>query len=153
MIFIRHGQSEHNAHLTADRDSGLTLLGKQQAHAAARELLSHCLAGYSGLVSPFRRTRETAAIIAEHTGLNFVVWAALRDWTEEVTLDGIHYYHETAEEAQSRCVNAWEVIKGGKYVIVSHQSPVAVFLQLANKTRVNIHDYRHIENCKAYHKL
>ena len=70
MILIRHGQSEFNAH--HDRtgrdpgipDPGLTELGRTQAETAARALRDQDIAAL--VVSPYRRTLETADIVLRH---------------------------------------------------------------------------------------
>lgn len=73
MYLLRHGQSEFNVHFARTRidpgieDPALTELGREQAHAAALALASR---GVGQIVaSPYRRTLETAAILAEVLGL------------------------------------------------------------------------------------
>ncbi|MFO0293943.1 MAG: histidine phosphatase family protein [Rhodospirillales bacterium] len=69
MLLIRHGQSEFNAAFTLTRvdpgipDPEITAIGRAQALAAAQDLAGR---GVSRLVaSPYTRTLQTAAIIAE----------------------------------------------------------------------------------------
>ena len=69
MILVRHGQTVFNLHYGATRtdpgieDPGLTELGRGQAHEAAERLVDCDVRQL--VVSPYRRTLETAAIIAE----------------------------------------------------------------------------------------
>ncbi len=73
MILIRHGQTIFNLHYGQSRidpgvaDPGLTELGREQARAAGEALLAEDVAEI--LASPYRRTIETASIVAEVTGL------------------------------------------------------------------------------------
>ena len=60
---VRHGQA--TAGWDADPDPGLSNLGIQQAHAVAAQLVAD-LTPRALLVSPLRRTRETAAPLGEH---------------------------------------------------------------------------------------
>ena len=69
MILVRHGQTLFNLHFGASRidpgieDPGLTELGRDQARNAAAALAAHDVRQL--VVSPYRRTLETAAIIAD----------------------------------------------------------------------------------------
>lgn len=73
MILIRHGQTLFNLHFGATRrdpgieDPGLTDLGREQAAAAARALAEEDVAEL--MVSPYRRTIETAAVITAELDL------------------------------------------------------------------------------------
>ncbi len=73
VIIIRHGQSESNAGLTLELDSNLTDLGRKQAQATAEYLLDKPIIedafSLAILVSPFRRTLQTARPLLEKTGL------------------------------------------------------------------------------------
>jgi broad specificity phosphatase PhoE len=67
-LFLRHGESAHNAHSGAEplpeqEGDRLTELGVEQAHAAGTGLAG---AGVTRLLSsPLRRARETAAAVGE----------------------------------------------------------------------------------------
>ena len=69
MLLVRHGQSEFNAIFNQTRtdpgivDPRLTDLGRRQAAEAAEALAPAGIARL--IVSPYSRTLETAAIIAE----------------------------------------------------------------------------------------
>lgn len=75
MIFVRHGQSEFNAAFSDTgrdpkiEDAGLTDLGRRQIVEAGARLLRERPAGPEGLVyilaSPYRRTLESADILAD----------------------------------------------------------------------------------------
>lgn len=70
MILLRHGQTLWNLHFGMTRidpgipDPGLTELGRQQAENAARQLRETEVTRL--VVSPYRRTLETADIVLRH---------------------------------------------------------------------------------------
>jgi broad specificity phosphatase PhoE len=83
MYFVRHGQSEFNVHFAKTRidpgieDPALTELGRRQARSVAAALAPR---GPVRIVaSPYRRTLETAAILAEALGLPVEVDALVRE--------------------------------------------------------------------------
>jgi broad specificity phosphatase PhoE len=69
IVFVRHGETDANKQglLLGRADPPLNEAGKAQARAAAEVLGDNEIAEV--VSSPLRRTRETAAIIAERTGL------------------------------------------------------------------------------------
>jgi broad specificity phosphatase PhoE len=83
MILIRHGQSEFNAVYTVTRvdpgipDPVLTDLGRSQAQDAAQRLKTMDVRRL--IASPYTRTLQTAAIIAEHLGLAIEVEPLVRE--------------------------------------------------------------------------
>ena len=80
LLLLRHAESEGNAtgRIQGWADFGLTELGRQQAEAAAHHLAdAGAVALYS---SPLRRARDTAVIVAEHTGLDVVDLPDLREY-------------------------------------------------------------------------
>ena len=66
IYLVRHGQSESNAGLTDDLDSGLTQLGREQAARTAERLRGEGLT--RAYVSPLRRTLQTISFICAATG-------------------------------------------------------------------------------------
>ncbi len=83
MILVRHGEGLWNTHFHASRidaaipDPVLTETGRAQARSAAERLRQH---GVRRLVtSPYRRTLETAVIIAERLGLDIEVDPLVRE--------------------------------------------------------------------------
>lgn len=83
MMFIRHAQSEWNHHFSETRidpgirDPSLTELGRQQAAGLIEQLSG---LGLTALIaSPYRRTLETAAIVAEALDLPISVNALVRE--------------------------------------------------------------------------
>ncbi len=79
LILLRHGQTEWNA---ADRmqgqiDTELSELGRRQAKDAARELVSQDAVAI--VSSDLRRAYDTALALAEHSGLEVVRDARLRE--------------------------------------------------------------------------
>lgn len=87
MILVRHGQSAWNAVFGETRidpgipDPALTALGRDQAYAAGRRLAAG--AGTRRitalLASPYRRTLETAEIIAEVLGVAVTIEPLVRE--------------------------------------------------------------------------
>ena len=83
MILLRHGQTLWNLHFGQTRidpglpDPGLMREGRLQAEAAAAALAGR---GLSLLfASPYRRTLETAAVVAERLGVPIVIEPLLRE--------------------------------------------------------------------------
>jgi broad specificity phosphatase PhoE len=83
MILVRHGQSEFNVHYNRTRidpgieDPALTEVGRQQAAAAAEQLAREGVRRL--LVSPYRRTLETAEVIAAALDLPIEIEPLLRE--------------------------------------------------------------------------
>jgi glucosyl-3-phosphoglycerate phosphatase len=83
MILIRHGQSEWNAVFNRTRvdpgipDPPLTEIGREQARLAAAMLASRDVIRL--LVSPYRRTLQTAEIIAKELPVTVVVEPLVRE--------------------------------------------------------------------------
>lgn len=88
IYLIRHGETVWNrtGRLQGHLDAPLTHAGLAQAHAIGRDL-RQVLGGADFLMtaSPLGRTRQTAAIIAEHLGLDFDA-IVLDDRLKEITL-------------------------------------------------------------------
>src|SRR5690242_12385523 len=96
---VRHGQSLGNAGLSEEADCCLTGLGQEQARAAAELILSHELEGFVGVVSPYKRARETAACITAATGMVFEVEPLVREWqwSGPGVVEGVEYPLESVE--------------------------------------------------------
>jgi broad specificity phosphatase PhoE len=83
MILIRHGQSEWNAVFSRTRidpgipDPPLTEVGREQALRVAEALATRALSRL--VVSPYRRTLQTAEIIGAALGLPIEVEPAVRE--------------------------------------------------------------------------
>ncbi len=83
MILIRHAQSEWNRHFAETRidpgipDPVLTDLGRQQAKALVEQLSAYPLSAL--VTSPYKRTLETAEIVASALGLPISVNALVRE--------------------------------------------------------------------------
>ena len=83
MILVRHGQSDFNVAYARTRqdpgipDPGLTAEGRRQAAAAAGELAGRDIRRL--LASPYQRTLQTAAIIAERLGLRVAIEPLIRE--------------------------------------------------------------------------
>ncbi len=98
-FFLRHAESASNAatdrvSLPEEEGDRLSPLGRRQAEAAARRVATDL--GITRIVcSPMGRARETAAPIAELTGLEPEVW----DWTHELQ-EPPEYFQSSGEEQQ-----------------------------------------------------
>jgi broad specificity phosphatase PhoE len=67
IIFVRHGESKHNAKLSEEENSGLTIRGKRQAELLGKKLKNH---GISAIyTSSLLRAKETGGIISKITGV------------------------------------------------------------------------------------
>lgn len=148
ILLIRHGISEHNARKTTDLDSSLTQDGHNQTKMVA-EFLKDILdvSEWECLVSPYLRTLQTAKILKESLNLDFMVDERPREvmvkyegvkipnradqfpefcW-EGIPKQGYFFGNETEDEFCDRML----VLKAtlppdGKFLIVSHGSPVEV---------------------------
>lgn len=83
MILLRHGQSHFNVHYARTRrdpgivDPALTEEGRRQAEAAAEVLAGHGIERL--IVSPYRRTLETAEIVAARLGVPILIEPLVRE--------------------------------------------------------------------------
>ena len=83
MILIRHAQSEWNRYFSETRidpgipDPFLTELGRQQAEALVEKLSAYSLSAL--VASPYRRTLETAEIVASALNLPITVNPLVRE--------------------------------------------------------------------------
>ena len=83
MILLRHGQSEFNLHFTVTRkdpgikDPKLTLLGHEQASAAAAALAGQDIRRI--VASPYTRAIETATPVAATLGLPILIHPVVRE--------------------------------------------------------------------------
>jgi broad specificity phosphatase PhoE len=138
---VRHGQSLGNAGLSEEADCCLTELGQEQARAAAGLILSHELDGFVGVVSPYRRARETAACISAATGMVFEVEPLVREWqwSGPATVGGVDYPMESVEHLADRLTRFLRKHAGKKLLVVSHAGPIAVLTQLAWGEAANPH--------------
>ena len=131
LLLIRHGESEANAGTSTDPDCSLTDLGCQQARRLGEQLKDLDLSGFVGITSPYRRTAQTAEIIAAGTGLVFTDDDAVREWGVRATINGRDYAHEPIEQAIERLSDFLRQNQGRKLLVVSHAAPIAVLTQLA----------------------
>jgi probable phosphoglycerate mutase len=157
---LRHGETRH----TADKrfsgfggdDPSLNDAGIEQAHRAGRHLVA---SGGADLIvtSPMARTRETAAIVAEHLGVDVVADDALREcnfgeWDGQTFADVQRDYPEALDawlastsvappggesfdQVEER-VRAWRdrmlaEFEGSNLVVVTHVTPLKTMLRLA----------------------
>ena len=131
LLMVRHGQSEANVGASSDPDCALTPLGIEQAGSAGRRLRDFDLAGFTGLVSPYRRAVQTAEAIALATGVRFEVEVDLREWGPAATVAGKAYAQEPVFDTVRRLKSFLRRRAGQKLLIVSHAAPIALLTQLA----------------------
>lgn len=131
MLLIRHGESQANVGLSTEPDCSLTERGLDQARQVAQRLLPLDLAGFTGLVSPYCRARQTAAEITRLTGLTFAIDENIREWAAAATIDGRHYPAETGQQLIDRLRAFLDQHHGRRLLIISHAAPIAVLTQLA----------------------
>jgi probable phosphoglycerate mutase len=149
LILVRHGESEYNVGLSRHLDSRLTERGREQSRKVAAELAELDLGDFAGIVSPYRRARDTAAIIAEATGVDFEVDELVREWGEAVVIEGRRYEHEPIEQVVQRLRRFVEGRRGQRLLVVSHGTPVAILTQLARgEEPVTVGEFwAGVENC------
>jgi isoleucyl-tRNA synthetase len=158
-FFIRHGESENNVAdiLNGDQSkvSHLTALGKKEAGDAAKKLKSEKIDVI--YASPFMRTQETAAIIAEAIGYpkdKIITDSRLREqgFGELEGHDGGEYNNlfesredyftkpekgvETRYQAKQRVGSFLEEVdrtqKGKNIIVVSHSGPIWMMISAAD---------------------
>jgi broad specificity phosphatase PhoE len=105
-LFLRHGESAHNAHSGAEplpegEGDRLTGLGAEQARAAAAALRDRGVTRL--LTSPLRRARETAEAVGETLGLE----------PEELTFTYELHAGETFDEAIGRVRHLKAALEAG----------------------------------------
>jgi broad specificity phosphatase PhoE/ribonuclease HI len=157
---LRHGETIHTAHKRfsgfGGDDPPLNDTGVEQSHSAGRHLAA---SGGADLVvtSPMARTRQTAAIVAEHLGVEIVVDEGIRecnfgDWdgmtfadvqrddgealdawlaSTAVAPPGGESFDEVevrVREAKDRILAEFE---GSDLVLVTHVTPLKTLLRLA----------------------
>lgn len=80
-IIIRHAETFYNRNESTDLDSNLTPRGIKQAEGVAAYLAeSKDGQGFTGFVSPFLRTLETALAIHKATGIPFKVYPSICEY-------------------------------------------------------------------------
>jgi broad specificity phosphatase PhoE len=146
---VRHGQSRQNVGLTDHPDSDLTELGRDQSRAVAAQLAGRDLRGFTGIVSPYRRARQTAEVIAAATGLAFETDERVREWGQPVMIDGRSYELEPIDDVVVRLRQFLESRRGRRLVVVSHGTPIALLTQLIRReTPTTVGNFwEGVENC------
>lgn len=131
MILIRHGVSEANEGLSNDPDCVLAPKGLSQASEVAQRLAGYDLAGFAGLSSPYRRSQQTAEVIAAATGVSFAADEGVREWGPAATIGGRHFPQETGEQLVERLKDFLRRHEGRKLLIVSHAAPISALISVA----------------------
>ena len=131
LLLVRHGQSEGNAGRSEDPNCGLTDLGLEQARDVARRLAGLDLSSFTGVTSPYKRAVQTAAEVAQATGIAFEKDEAVREWGPEATVGGRTFAKEPVEQAVRRLQEFLRQRRGQRLLVVSHAAPIAILTQLA----------------------
>jgi 2,3-bisphosphoglycerate-dependent phosphoglycerate mutase len=151
IILIRHGQSAANVGLSDDPNCALTPTGIEQARQAARRLAQEVdTTAYKLLVSPYRRARQTANVIAQRIGGEFQIHPPIREWGPPCSIDGVVYDTETREQLIARMREVLDQLRTGQSILVSHAAPIAMLLHIAQGRESQIGDscfWEGIENC------
>ena len=131
LLMIRHGQSEANVGRACGPDCALTELGLEQARTAALRLAGMDLGGFTGIVSPYQRARQTAGEITAATGIEFAEDEGVREWGPAAVVGGRAFDAEPVEQAVARLEEFLRRRRGQKLLVVSHAAPIALLTQLA----------------------
>jgi ribonuclease H / adenosylcobalamin/alpha-ribazole phosphatase len=167
VIMLRHGVTKHTLKKvfsgSGGDDPSLTDLGREQAKRAAARLARR--GPIDAIVSsPLRRTRETAAVVAEELGLDvelepgfaemgFGEWDGLaffdimerwpddmRSWLDSPDIappggESFDTVYNRVEEARKRLLADYE---GQTVVVVSHVTPIKMMLRIALETEMEL---------------
>lgn len=131
LLLIRHAESEGNTGQSSDPDCRLTDRGRGQARDLARQLAAADVGGFDAVCSPYRRTVDTAGLIAGTTGLRFAIDPAVREWGPTATVDRQHYPPEPIAAVIERLSGFLDRCRGRRVVVVSHAAPIALLTELA----------------------
>ena len=131
LLMVRHGQSEANVGRACEPNCALTELGTGQARDVARRLATFDLAGFTGVVSPYRRAVATGLEITRATGLTFTPDDAIREWGATAVVRGRTFEQEPVEHTVRRLEQFLRDRRGQRLVVVSHAAPIAILTQLA----------------------
>jgi probable phosphoglycerate mutase len=140
LYLVRHGLAEAGVEAL---DPGLAPLGHEQAQAAARALVG--LDANRLLVSPTRRTQETALHIARELGLEPEITASVGEvydpaWTLEQRRDMLGPFLESRWPEQPPALQAWRqrvldtllaCPEEDTWVVVSHYIAIGVAIGVA----------------------
>lgn len=153
LLLIRHGRSEYNEGLTTDLDSPIIPSAYRQTAIMADYLKTNLsdLEEWECLVSPYLRTLQTAEILHDILGLNFIVDDRPReimmkyekvkipnrrdkfklfDW-ESVPSQGYQFFNEELGDFLCRMQDFHSTIPvDGKFIVISHGSPIEVMKKL-----------------------
>lgn len=161
LILIRHAESGFNKRETKNLDSPLTKRGVRQATECGQFLARTfgSLEDWTGYVSPFHRTLQTAKIIHRQVASNFVVNWDFREWANK--LNGYHskktinilnrnrhypdffsgeepqyfnQHYEGCDAFLNRMITLKNdlVNQGGKKIIISHAMIIYTLINLLN---------------------
>lgn len=155
IYLVRHGESRNNilgiesCKIETQKQYGLTDLGRAQIASNAGKYSFDYI-----YTSPFRRTKESAAIFAKRSGIEFFENELLKEFDLGVydgkpyTLAEIYIQHEVNnikevpvqngeswDQMYDRCYRFLQLLEatytGKTILVVTHGSPVEAFIQMA----------------------
>ena len=153
LFLIRHGESKMNAGLSDEMDCALTVRGMEQAKTLARRLREaigeSMVTDWVGVVSPYRRAMQTAAIVTDFTGLHFEIDEAVREWGKTADVCGRIYEEEPIEVVVNRLREFIERRVNQRVVMVAHATPIALLTHLCKGEPLNTRGrfWESVENC------
>lgn len=169
VCLIRHAESEFNTKESQDLDSRLTLKGLTQAYHTAKFLKTYFKDCRAVIASPFQRTWQTAQIISfwndyymiEDWRLREHIYALTGYVADQfpLTIDtGSKQYVleevDTDESILERLKDFWNSLdKNGKYVIISHGTPVHALIEIAKGNHVLPKWDKSVGNCSITHVI
>jgi probable phosphoglycerate mutase len=116
IVFIRHGQPQWAVHGLSQIDPSLTDLGHEQARLAAIRIANDRKPAGELIVSPALRAQQTAAPIAEATGLepmtiDDLVEVKMPDWEGVTEEKVIEIFKESKDRSPDQW---WDGLPGGE---------------------------------------
>jgi len=137
VLFIRHGQSEHNIRITENLNSSLTEFGKEQSINLSLWLKGNFdFSDFQGICSPFLRTLQTANRIQHHSGLKFSIDPRCREYLMRSTVEVedaeedfpaiLNHISPTSfgPESTESYINRFKSLLKNKLCVVSHEFPI-----------------------------
>lgn len=124
-----------NVGISARADCALTVKGVRQAQEVAWRIRESIRAVddvpldlRAGVVSPYRRALQTAAIIADITGIHFGIDHAVREWGKQAQIGDTVFEEEPIEWVIDRLSGFVEARKRQR-LVVAHGTSVSLLTQ------------------------
>jgi broad specificity phosphatase PhoE len=152
ILIIRHAESQHNVNKSKGLNSQITGCGLRQATELAlflKEAFPN-LNEWTGIVSPYLRTLQTASLVSFFNDVKFKVDPLISEYRngpsgytdgKGITIPNLHESEpeefklevETAQDLLNRMLEFKSSLKeDGKYIVVSHGTPVETLYNILN---------------------